>query len=425
MSHNKSLWSLGAALLVVVMVALVLAPGAWAQSKYKTLHRFNGKDGLQPWFNLVLDSAGNLYGTAFLGGNTGCQQLGTCGTVFELTPNGGTWTEQTIYRFTARLESTNGSNPRGGLTFDGAGNLYGMTNLGGPENLGTAYELTPDGKGGWTESVLHNFTGQDAWPEGGLIFDASGNLYGTTTWGCGMGCVFELTPNSNGYWTETILYGFGCCGGPTGGYPVATNLIFDAAGNIYGTTEFGGKSGCNPGGCYGLGVVYELSPNVDGTWTQKVLHKFTGGKDGSSPTGALVFDAAGNLYGTTNFGGKYNQNGNVFQLTPNADGTWTEHVLHQFTGGKDGGVPFAGVTFDKAGNLYGTTTKGGAAGYGVVYKMTPNSNGGWSYRVLHAFVDKPGANPLSGIILDSAGNLYGTTGGDGTKTFGSVFEITP
>ena len=408
-------------ILAILAVMLMVGSIAWSQSTYKTLHRFNGKDGHQPWGNLIFDSAGNLYGTAFLGGKTGCQAFVTCGTVFELTPNGGTWTEQTIYYF----NGTDGGNPMGGLTFDGAGNLYGTNNQGGPENLGTAYELTPDGKGGWTESVLHNFTGQDAWPSGGLIFDASGNLYGTTTWGCGMGCVFELTPNSNEYWTETILYGFGCCGGPTGGYPNGTTLIFDAAGNIYGTTEFGGKSGCNPGGCYGLGVVYELSPNVDGTWTQKVLHKFTGGKDGSSPTDALVFDAAGNLYGTTNFGGKYNQNGNAFQLTPNADGTWTEHVLHQFTGGKDGGVPFAGVTFDKAGNLYGTTTKGGAAGYGVVYKMTPNSNGGWSYRVLHAFLDQPGANPWSGIILDSAGNLYGTTGGDGTKTFGSVFEITP
>ncbi len=407
-------------------MTLALTPGAWAQSTYKTLHKFNGKDGQQPWFNLVFDSAGNLYGTTFLGGKTGCQAFVTCGTVFELTPNGGTWTEQTIYYF----NGTDGGNPMGGLTFDRAGNLYGTNNQGGPENLGTAYELTPDGKGGGTESVLHNFTGQDAWPQGGLIFDAPGNLYGTTTWGCGMGCVFELTPNSNGYWTETILYGFGCCGGPTGGYPNATNLIFDAAGNIYGTTELGGKSGCSPRGCFGLGVVYELSPNGDGTWTEKVLHKFTGGKDGANPTGALIFDQAGNLYGTSQYGSITGCTsgygcGVVFKLTPNADGTWTEHVLHQFTGGKDGGVPFGGVTFDQAGNLYGTTTKGGTAGYGVVYKMTPNSNGGWSYRALHGFLDKPGANPRSGIILDSAGNLYGTTGGDGTKTFGSVFEITP
>jgi uncharacterized repeat protein (TIGR03803 family) len=410
-------------LLAITALTFIWSGSVWSQSTYKTLHKFNGKDGQSPIGSLIFDAAENLYGTTQIGGKYSNCYFGTCGTVFELTPNvGGTWNEHVLHNF----NGTDGTAPLGELIFDSAGNLYGTANRGGDDGYGTVFELTPQAGGAWTESVLYTFKGQDGmWPSGGLIFDASGNLYGTTTWGCGMGCVFELTPNSNGYWTETILYGFGCCGGPTGGYPNGTTLIFDAAGNIYGTTEYGGKSGCNPGGCYGLGVVYELSPKGDGTWTQKVLHKFTGGKDGSSPTDALVFDAAGNLYGTTNFGGKYNQNGNVFQLTPNADGTWTEHVLHQFTGGKDGGAPFAGVTFDKAGNLYGTARKGGTAGYGVVYKMTPNSNGGWSYRVLHAFLDQPGANPWSGIILDSAGNLYGTTGGDGTKTFGSVFEITP
>lgn len=159
-------------------------------------------------------------------------------------------------------------------------------------------------------------------------------------------------------------------------------------------------------------------------WTEQVLHSFTAGKDGASPTCKLVFDAAGNLYGTTYWGG-YNGNGNVFELRPKADGTWTEQVLHQFTGGLGGGVPFAGVTFDASGNLYGTTTAGGFSGYGVVFKMTPKSTGGWSYRVLHRFIDTPGAYPYGGVIFDAAGNLYGTTEGDNSKTFGSVFEITP
>jgi uncharacterized repeat protein (TIGR03803 family) len=190
--------------------------------------------------------------------------------------------------------------------------------------------------------------------------------------------------------------------------------------------------------CNGVpgGVIFELTPNPDGSWKEKVLHTFMDGKDGESPNGALIFDQAGNLYGTTVGGSNLGDCdgvgcGTAFKLTPNPDGSWTESVLHHFTGGKDGADPAAGLIFDHAGNLYGTTEAGGnlncnsGVGCGVVFKLTPNSNGGWQERVLHAFTDRAGAFPLAGLIFDAAGNLYGTTGGDGTTTFGSVFEITP
>jgi uncharacterized repeat protein (TIGR03803 family) len=417
--------------LAIIAVALVLGTGAQAQVKFKTLHKFTGKNGMYPDGNLIFDAAGNLYGTTFSGGvyNSNCLN-GSCGTVFQLTPNAnGTWSEHIVYRFYSNPDE--GFNPDMGVTFDAAGNLYGTTDYGtyNTNSTGVVYELMPNTGGGWTYSTLYQFGGPfDGNPQGGMAFDTAGNLYGTTGWGCGYGdgvsCVFEMIP-SNGSWTFNLLYGFSFTGS-TGWYPSGTTPMFDAKGNLYATTAFGGNSGCSPygNGCYGLGVVFELSPNGGGTWSIKDLHVFTGGNDGESPTCPLIFDAAGNLYGTTFAGGAHGY-GNVFKLTPNADGTWTEHVLHQFTGGKDGATPFAGVTFDASGNLYGTTTRGGAFGYGVVFKLTPTSSGGWKETVLHAFANKPGAYPSSAVIFGPAGNLYGATSGDGTTTFGSVFEITP
>jgi len=427
MNYRKFSGAASAAPLIVITI-LILAFGAWAQGTYKTLHKFNGKDGDSPSGRLIFDTAGNLYGTTNIGGKySGCY-FGTCGTVFELSPNaGGTWTEQVLHNF----DGSDGTAPVGELIFDGAGSLYGTANRGGGPGDGVVFKLTPGANGSWTESTLFVFTGTDGeWPGGGLTFDASRNLYGTTGWGGDGGNVFELTPNGNGSWTESVLYVF-TFDGINGWYPSGGSLVFDAAGNIYGTAAFGGKSGCSPygNGCYGFGVVFELSPNGNGAWTEKVLHTFQG-KDGESPTCTLVFDAAGNLYGTAFAGGDLSLCsgygcGVVFELTPNAGGGWTEHVLHKFSGGKDGSVPFAGVVFDAAGNLYGTTTQGGAHGYGVVFKLTPNSKGGWNETVLHSFIDSPGAYPYSGLIFDAAGNLYGSTQGDGTKTFGSVYEITP
>ena len=421
-----------AALLVVILVTLMSAPGAWAQSTYKTLYRFTG--GAAGWAPnaLIFDQAGSLYGMTSVGGLIGDCHLtnnGSCGVVFKLTPNpNGSWTESVLHSFTGGAD---GGAPFAGLIFDQAGNLYGTTNQGG-NGYGVVFELTQNPDGSWTENVLHTFCSltncdDGRYAEAGLIFDTAGNLYGTTVQGggssyCSGGCgvVFKLTSNPDGSWTESVLHSL--MGGNDGVSLATGSLIFDTTGNLYGTTTWGGGStACGFGGC---GTVFRLTPNPDGSWTESLLHSFRGGKDGSNPWAGLIFDGTGDLYGTTTTGGAYSA-GMVFELIPNPDGSWKEKLLHLFTGGKDGGAPYGGLIFDQAGNLYGMTEAGGAGGYGVVFKLTPNSNGGWNQRLLWTFADHPGAYPAAGLIFDAAGNLYGTTQGDGTTTFGSVFEITP
>jgi len=414
MNYRRFLAAASAALMIVIAI-LILAPCTLAASKYKTLHTFRGgKDGHGPFGGVILDAAGNLYGTTIYGGAY------SAGTVFELTPTSTGWTESVLYSFNCAT----GCNPQFEvLIFDGAGNLYGTTPHGGAYGNGVVFELTPTSTG-WTESVLYSFTGgsDGGTSYAGVIFDAAGNLYGTT-WGGGAyggGVAFELTPTSTG-WSESVLCSF------HGGSD--SHVIFDSTGNLYGVTWFDGK--------YGWGIVFKLAPNSDGSWTESVLYQFKGGKDGAEPRARLLFDSAGNLYGTT--GNAYTSGyGIVFKLVPNSNGTWTKHTLHQFTGGKDGANPVGGVIFDPSGNLYGATPYGGADGYGVVYKLTPTSTRGWKYQVLRAFWGAPGAYPDATLILDSAGTLYGTTVGEvvpdnrrdleeygSSKTFGSVFEITP
>jgi uncharacterized repeat protein (TIGR03803 family) len=409
--NNRS-GTLSAALLVIITVILVLAPGAWAASQFKTLHKFTGgADGGTPSAGLVSDSAGNLYGTTTNGG-------AGFGVVFKLAPSlDGSWTESVLHSFTSG--GKDGELPFAGLILD-QGNLYGTTGGGGDNNTGVVFQLMQNLDGSWTENVLYAFTGSPDGevPTAPLIFDSSGNLYGTTSKGgvYGSGTVFKLTPHSGGAWTENVLYDF--TGGDLGGTPNA-GVIFDAKGNLYGTTQFAGANN--------VGVVFKLKPSSRGIWAISVLHSFTGGKDGGLPLGTLVMDPAGNLYGTTERGGLY-EYGTVFKLTPNSAERFTESVLHSFTGGKDGGLPFAGLIFDQ-GNLYGTTLEGGrlrfcgGSGCGVVFKLAPNSKGGWNEAVLHAFFDDPGAFPLAGVIFGAAGNLYGTT--SGRTAAGSVFEITP
>lgn len=410
MNYKKLLGTASAALMIV-MVILTWAPGTWAQVKFKTLHKFTGgKDGGAPWGVPVFDAAGNLYGTTTSGGLYGS------GTVFELTPRaGGGWTESVLYSFTG---GDDGGTPLAGLIFDAAGNLYGTTSEGGTTGNGIVFELSPSPEGSWTESVLHSFTGADgSYPNtASLIFDAAGNLYSTTSHGgsYGSGVAFELTPNPDGSWTESVLSDFCSLEVCRDGNSPAAGLIFDQAGNLYGTTQFGGADG--------YGTVFELTPNPDGSWEEKVLHTFHG-KNGAYPSAGLIFDQAGNLYGTTQHGGNYGD-GVVFELTPNADGTWTEQVLHRFTG-NDGVSPDNNLIPDSSGNLYCTTQQGGRDGFGTVFELTPKSSGGWRETVLHAFTDHWGADPVASLIFDAAGNLYGATQGDGTTTFGSVYEITP
>jgi uncharacterized repeat protein (TIGR03803 family) len=414
--RQKKLWFRMSRILGVLAIILMLPAGAVAASKYKVLHRFTGKDGAYSDTGLILDPAGNLYGTTRYGGASGPSGNGT---VFELTPNSdGSWTESVLHNFCSRTNCADGDTPSAGLIFDTVGNLYGTT-LYGANGYGVVFKLTPNSDGRWTESVLYGFTGgvDGDSPYGGLMFDAAGNLYGATVDGgaYGYGVVFKLTPNSDGRWTESVLYSF--TGGADGSNPLA-GVIFDTAGSLYGTTQMGGK---------GYGTVFKLTPNSDGRWTESVLYSFTGGRDRGFPDAGVIFDGAGNLYGTT-AGSSSENNGTVFKLTPNSHGSWTESVLYGFTFYR-GAVPLDGLTFDAIGNLYGTTAFGdnrscGPLGCGVVFKMVPQSNGRWAYTVLHAFEGKPAYNPFSGLVLDKAGNLYGTTDGCG-GCYGVVFEITP
>jgi uncharacterized repeat protein (TIGR03803 family) len=440
MNYTKFLRAASAALMIVIAI-FMLTPSAWAQSKFKTLYKFSGgNDGRGPEASLIVDAAGNLYGTTVQGGNLSCHSGYGCGTVFKLTPNSdGGWTESVLYSFTG---GNDGRGPVASLILDAAGNLYGTTPSGGNLSCnsgygcGTVFKLTPSSDGSWTESVLYSFgsySGDGNDPLAGLIFDAAGNLYGTTAYGGagGEGTVFELTPMSGGSWTESVLNSF--TGGADGGGPVA-GLTLDKAGNLYGTTEQGGTYSHNCEASNNCGVVFKLTPSSGGGWAEQVLHALTGGKDGGLPRAGLIFDAAGNLYGTAIQGGDrlscdpYYGCGTVFKLTPRADGSWKEKTLYEFAQyGKHGSGPSAALISDQAGNLYGTTLAdlSPTCGWGVVFKLAPTSNGGWHETVLHRFCDDPGASPYGGLVFDAAGNIYGTTNGDGSKTFGSVFEITP
>jgi len=406
---------------LTLIVVLMLVPGSWA-AEYKALHKFKGgKDGASPQAGLIFDPAGNLYGTTYAGGRSSLCD-GGCGTVFKLTSNGGgSWTKSVLHSF----HYTDGSAPSASLILDAAGNLYGTTAGGGIYGMGTVFQLTPNGHVGWTESVIHSFVYNFAdgyTPEAALIFDQAGNLYGTTRnggTGCsgghegGCGTVFQLTPNGDGSWTENIIHSFtnDCPGGVCDGLNPLAGLIVDAAGNLYGTTPIGGDAD--------WGTVFELKPNGEGTWAESILHSFMN-IDGD-PQAGLIFDAAGNLYGTSAEGGSYNH-GTVFKLIPNPDGSWTENVLHSFTGGKDGDGPCAGLILDGAGNLYGTTLNGGTNNSGTVFKLILQPGGSWKFTTLHRF--KYGQEPQAVLVMDAAGNLYGTAP-KGGRGYGVVFRITP
>jgi len=401
---------------VTLIVILVLAPGASAAS-YKVLYQFTGGgDGSSPSATLVFDASGALYGTTNWGG---CCNSGT---VFQLVPNGdGTWTKNTLYSFTA---GTEWGGVMSKVIFDGSGNLYGTTLGGGDYGGGTVYELTPNLDGTWSETVLHSFNGSDgSFPVGDLLIDATGTLYGTTArdGAYGHGVVFKVAPNSDGTWTETTIHDFE--GSDQGGYPDSGGLILDAAGNMYGVTAgwFGGDSN---------GTVYELTPNSDGSWTHTVLHSFLGGKDGSIAEGTLIFDQHGNLYGVTWADGAYGH-GTAFKLTQGSGGKWRKSVLHNFKGGKDGSELNAGLIFDAAWTLYGMTVGGGGGrcqawgtqGCGTVFKLTRAPKGGWAEHIMHRFRGPAGGNPGGGLVARDS-KFYGATGGDSSIN-GSVFEITP
>jgi uncharacterized repeat protein (TIGR03803 family) len=404
---------LRATLLVIVAVTLVVT-NTYAGTE-KVLFDFGAQftDAYTPYGSLISDAHGNLYGTSGAGGASGQ------GTVFKLTKKAGVWTDMVLYSF--NQNGIDGINPQAGVIFDAAGNLYGTTVHGGTFGGGTVFELSPAGGGNWTEKVLHNFSYSNdhkdgANPYAGLIFDAARkNLYGTTADGGvnGAGVVFELTPTKGGG-KEKVLHSFNVSdgNGPFGG------LTFDTHGNLYGTTYYGGA--------HGYGVVFELTPKAGGGWKEKVLHSFnSNGHDGFYPYTSVILDGAGNIYGTTLEGGSHGF-GSVFELAPKVGGGWTKTSLHDFaSNGKDGTYPRGGL-IDSAGNLYGTTTSGGL-GEGIVFELAPKVGGGWKEKVLYSFGSQSldGYAPQCSLIRDSAGNLFGTGPQGGTHGGGTVFKVTP
>jgi uncharacterized repeat protein (TIGR03803 family) len=399
---NNKLWFAQSKVLVVIAAILTLVSSSWATPKEKVIHHFQYIEGEFPYAALVFDTQGNLYGTTIRGGTTGR------GTAFELSPAaGGGWTETVLYNFN---NAPDAANPYGGLTLDSAGNLYGTTYYGGTGNKGAVYKLTRGSNGTWTESVLYSFA--DGYPLAALVFDAKGNLYGTTSSGgsFGSGTVFELTPASGGTWNASVLYSFEGNENGDGDSPTC-GLIFDAAGNIYGTTERGGAKDS--------GTVFKLTLSK-GLWTESLLYSFTGESDGASPYAGVTMDSNGNLYGMTLYC--------VFELKLTSRG-WQVAVLHDLRGAGDGLSSYSGIVLDKKGNLYGTTLEGGKGcnypGCGTVFKLAPQSDGSWKETILHNFESADdGSWSTAGVILDQSGNLYGTTNyGGGEFGYGTVFEI--
>ena len=352
-------------LIFVFLFLTLTAQPAQAQT-YQVIYNFTGgADGAFPEAGLTMDRAGNSYGTTVYGG-VGCPNgsLPGCGTVFKLSHRGSGWVLTTIYRFQG---GSDGANPYAQVVIGPDGSLYGTTYLGGR---------------------------------------------GCDSYGCGT--VFKLRPgpSATGSWTETVLYRF--AGSPDGFSPNAA-VVFDQAGNLYGTTINGGT--------FGVGSVFKLTPS-DGGWTENVLYSFSNGNDGSYPTSSVIFDQIGNLYGTTTFGGGslgcLIGCGTIFQLTRSGS-DWTEKVLYRFQGRSDGGYVYAGLIFDGSGNLYGATGFLGSGNGGTVFELTP-SGGNWTFNLLYSFTGQGG--PYDSLLMDTAGNFYGTTGLDGLYQGGSVFRLT-
>jgi len=412
-------------------IVLLLASASGQSSQ--TLFSFTGVDGEQP-FGLIADKAGNFYGVTV--GNGG--SLNCCGTVYELTHVSGQWTQIVLHQFTGGLD---GASPIGTLASDSHGNLFGVTQSGGLQkgrcysNCGTVFELSPQSGGGWSFAQIYAFRGNQAGdgeePDAGVTVSSSGDIYGTTESGgvaspepnCsvyGCGTVFKLSRKANG-WSETVLYKF--MAGQDGAYPRGP-VVFDSHRNLIGTTSQGGGGHCSIGyGLIGCGTVFQLASS-GGAWTEKVLHRFHG-DDGFIPYQGLVFDAAGNLYGATNLGGA-NQVGAVFELSPQAGGGWNEETLYSFMGFSDGIFPAGGLSIDSTGNLYGTASSAGANDAGTIFKLTPQSGGSFSFSVVMTLNGtSDGSFPDGNLLLDSAGDLYGTAGFAGANGYGDVFKITP
>jgi uncharacterized repeat protein (TIGR03803 family) len=396
--------------LLTLLLALLSAPCAKSQTKFQIVHAFGAPGDVEALYSqVVLDQSGNIYGAGAGGGAYGQ------GAVFELSPDGsGAWIENILYNF-GESGKADGSYPYGPVTLGIDGIIYGTTTEGGAFGYGSLYSLTL-GSAGWKEAILHNFGHTDpiAGPSSNLTQDATGNLYGEAG-------RFQLSKGKDG-WVFRLI-----CFQKSGNGDVCS-------GNDYDGTTLGPKAhlfSAGLGGTHGVGNVYEAVPTPGG-WDAMTLFNFGSSQyDGQVPAhGPLVADRFGNIYGATFAGGLNNcGNGNcgtIYKLARQPDGQWKETILFNFGSGSTGFNPIGGVILDKAGNLYGTTGYGGGAcGCGVAYRLSPNQNGTWTYAVLHAFDGFDGALPYSSLTMDSKGNLYGTTVGSGPYGGGVVFEITP
>jgi uncharacterized repeat protein (TIGR03803 family) len=397
--------------MTLILTIAIMASAASAASREKILYTFTGgADGGDTSSGVISDKAGNLYGMTYSGGANGQ------GTVFEMMLSNGRWTEVVLHGF--NNDGVDGYSPEGGLIMDKAGNLYGTTMFGGSQIYGTVFELSPTSNG-WTESVLYNFTGgtDGGVPGvGSLAFDGEGRLYGTTLGGgaYGYGVVFELSPSSGG-WTETVLHSFAETTSD-GGSP--TSVVLDSKGDLYGATA--------QSGTYGRGTVFKLSRSIKGSWKETVLHDFAeDNQDGGHPVSGVTV-RGGDLFGATENGGP-NAWGTIYELT-RVGNHWKEILLDRFSAnGVDGFAPECVVIFDSAGNLYGTTYSGGKYGYGTVFELI-RSTTGWKQKLLHSFNGTTDGGFLPfGVIKDGKGNLYGTTQCGGSARdcsgYGVVFEI--
>lgn len=339
-------------------------------------------------------------------------------------------TQAQTYSVIHSFMGPDGSNPAAGITIDRGGNLYGTTSYGGNTSLcggmgcGTVFKLSSKGQG-WALTELHIFTGPDgAFPEARVDFGPDGILYGTTAANSGphsYGTLFSLRPAASlcrsvsCAWNETVLFTFSFANG----YDLTSDLAFDAAGNIYGTAAEGGKfQNCHGLGC---GVIYEMTRS-GGDWAQSILYNFTGGADGEAPYG-VTLDPAGNLFGTA--AADYYDGGTgglAFEFT-SSGGSWTETVLHYFVNSNDGSTPTTGLVLDSDGNLYGGTRFEGSGNYGTVFELSPSGDS-WNFNVLYSLTGNGDSAGTTSLVMDSAGNLYGTTGSLGAYGLGNVFKLT-
>lgn len=396
-----------------VALLFVIAASVTAVSATTTdvIFSFEEDNGEYADTDLETDSAGNIYGTTVLGGDFGS------GTVFQLSPTPNGWAQMTLYSF---MGGADGGEPYKGVTLDRDGNLYGTAVTGGSGSCeggcGVLYKVTKT-KGAWTQKVIHAFTGGDdgSGPGSRVTVDHAGNIYGMAPTGgaFGLGTIYQIRPPSTGAVTFKVIHAF--TGGADGSSGSAGRMIFHD-GRLYGAATTGGNQGS--------GVVFELTPKPLGGWTFRTIYTFQGQPDGSFPYGALLFDASGNIYGTTYYGGA-NGIGTVYKLTPQAVGEWTEEVIYSFQQGSDGNSPISNLVSDKAGNLYGTTSEGGL-GSGVIFKLTPGGGGAWTETVVHAFAGPPdGGFSYNGMVVDDFGNFYGATVHGGEDDDGCVYQFTP